>query len=534
MSNVRKSIALINAQYSFDGKYDRPPVALIYLGSALRKAGYNVKIFHVVSKQDVNDTIKTISELPNLLFIGFSVYMGVASIISLKMSQICKTKFSIPIVWGGKFPSSISDQVLKESCLDVVCIGEAEKTIVALAKALETNMDLSTVKGIAYRDQYNSIVNTQQQDPIEDLDTLDYNLSIIEDWTPYIINKHGKKIIIDCFESQRGCPFGCSFCYQTEVRSGETRRVRSHSVEYIVTKVKELRELTGVDRISFCDDEFWINQKRSFAVMEELKNNGVTFQKLRMRFDSLKDENMLKRILDLNVVNLNFGMESGTNRILKLMNKRQTTEDILGKMNILKKYPKINISAPIIIYNPTETKAEVRESVRLALKLMRMHPRFTFGINFYKPLKGTKFFQMSVDLGFKPPENLLEWMYVEHRLVYNVAHSWIPWFDEKEKRNYELALLYFRQFMSRYLRKTRHENRWPIKWIIDYMIELLMHQRLYHWYFGFPVEYWFNKALKKAKVYLSLKPSDKAVKNQTFEHITNPASFNIENFDITM
>ena len=504
MDDSEKTIVLVNVISSANEGKLRIPVGLIYLGSALQKHGYRVKLFQPLQKEEEIQRVeqRILEEKP--LFVGFSVFMGPGSVASLDMSERIKDALDTKIVWGGKFATSIYDQVIQEDSVDVVCLGEGEEAIVELARAFEFRSDMAQVKGICYKNN-GEIVHTGHRELINDIDSLDYDLTLIEDWERYITTLNGKPTLLDVIESQRGCPFRCRFCYQSrkEYQENGKKIVRSHSVDWVIEKAKQLKEMTGVEYISFCDDEFWIKPDRSFEIIEKLYEIGIKFYKLRMRFSSLKNEEMIKRLIKNEIYTVNFGLESGVSRILQLMDKKQTKEQIIAKMQLLAKYSQIMSGAPVIIGNPTETKQEVLESVRFALRLCKKNPNFSFGINLYKPLPGTDFFQMVVDLGFDPPKDVRGWVNIEHKLAYKLANNWLPWFNKREEQNYIRAFDYLRIFF--YARKSSNGNvkkqGFGPKRLIKKFIGFVAYKRIYYWFFLFPVDAYLSKVYLRSKYF---------------------------------
>jgi len=506
MSDHKKTIVFINFLNPGSEEKLRVPVGLIYLGSALSKHGYNVKLYQPIQKEEEIWKVEQEILKYDPLFVGFSVFMGPGSVASLEMSERLKNNLGTKIVWGGKFPTSISEQVIKENCIDVVCLGEGERTVVDIAKAFESGDNLKEVKGICYKVN-GQAVYSEPRELVDDLDTLDYDPNLIEDWDRYITTLNGRPALLDVIESQRGCPFCCRFCYQSRkgYQKNGKKIVRAHSVEWVVEKAKQLKEMTDVDYISFCDDEFWIKRDRSFEIIEKLYEIGLIFYKLRMRFSSLKDERMIERLIANEIYTVNFGLESGVSRILQLMDKRQTKEQIIAKMQLLAKYPQIMTGAPIIIGNPTETKKEVLESVRFALRLCKINPNFDFGVNLYKPLPGTDFFDMAVDLGFDPPKDIRGWAGIEHKLVHKLAKSWLPWFNKREELNYIKAFDYLRVLY--YIRnKERNAEKqgfriFSLKSLLEKFIGFVACKRIYHWCFAFPIDAYLSNIYRRSKYF---------------------------------
>ena len=114
-------------------------------------------------------------------------------------------------------------------------------------------------------------------------------------------------------------------------------------------------------------------------------------------------------LLESNCKVLQFGIESGSNRILKLINKKITTEDVIAVNRKLSKF-NIKLRYNFIIGFPTETVDEIKQTLSLIERLMcenpNLEPPF---VNIYTPYPGTPIFDLAVEQGFIPPTTLEEW-----------------------------------------------------------------------------------------------------------------------------
>jgi radical SAM superfamily enzyme YgiQ (UPF0313 family) len=467
------------------------PVGLIYLGTQLQKHGYPVEISCVTDKKSFKicqEKIKT----QDYLFVGFSVWMGPTSLDMIELSQIAKAR-GIPTIWGGKFVTSLKDEALTEKNVDIAVMGHAEETIVELADSLKTGSDLSLVKGIYYRNLKGEVIKTPDREFSEtNLDKYDYDLSLINNWDSYVIKSKSGSRILDPFESQRGCLFRCRFCFHSDDKvysSSNKKIVGFHSIEFIIEKARQLKLLTGVDKITFCDDEFWLDEKRSLELVERLKQIGIELFFIRIRFTSL-NEYMLNRLQEFGVNSIACGLESGNARILKMMNKGLTLEKTVEKMELLAKFT-IIVNTVIIIGNPTESKEEMLDSIRFTLNLRKIKKNLNILTFFYRPLPSTDFGKIAEEQGFRRPSTVREWVNVSAENIAQIGSQWLPWYNEREKKNMLRKDDYFilNSILCEQLYGDR-PKRLTVKlfWPLFYLFERLTFIRMYKWNFTFPIE----------------------------------------------
>ena len=239
-----------------------PPTGLLYVGGALRKADYEVEILHI-TPEEVQESVKKIVEM-SPLFVGFSVFTGDAMRAHGEMCREIKRLSGIPIVWGNVHPSLLTEQCLNESYIDVVIIGEGEVTAVKLSRALEGYGSLSEVLGIGYK--VNGEIRINPPRPlITNLDHYPIDWSLI-DVQKYISPAWEMKRVLPLVTS-RGCPYRCTFCYNIKFNQ---RQWRSHSVDFVVTHINELKKRYKLDGIFYHDDNFFVNKKRAFEILRRI------------------------------------------------------------------------------------------------------------------------------------------------------------------------------------------------------------------------------------------------------------------------
>jgi anaerobic magnesium-protoporphyrin IX monomethyl ester cyclase len=229
------------------------------------------------------------------------------------------------LIAGGPLPTCDPLPFLDD--FDVIVRG-GEQTLIELLHTWEEGADRSSVAGIIYRNKAFER-ETGEVSPLEtavrpfdkDLDRLPFparQLFPNESYKRFGKKKYGYSITT--VMSTRGCPFHCEFC--SNVVFGGSYRERSP--ENVVDEIEEALAL-GYDRIAFADDVFTLNRRQVMAVCTEIKKRGLQFKwECLGRVDTL-DYGTAVEMEAAGCARVYFGIESGNDRILKLMKKQITT-----------------------------------------------------------------------------------------------------------------------------------------------------------------------------------------------------------------
>jgi len=405
MQNGSKSIHLVSIAAVYRaGVEDKtiPPAGCLYIGDALKKAGYTIHIHHISSSQAAELALK-ISETPSL-FVGFSILTGSPVVHSARMSKIIKSKSpSTPVVWGGVHPSLMPEACLKEDFVDFVVQGEGEITSQELADALANDGSLRDILGLCWKDPAGRIHINGRRPFIKNLD------SFRQDWNLVDINRYVKTGIDGTkyftFITSRGCPHNCGFCYNLVFNK---RRWRAHSVEFVVEEIQKIRQLTGIDCFVFNDDNFIVNKDRAFQILKRLQEIGVRVYWLEVRLDEI-DENILSQLSNYGVRTLFVGWESGSNRTLKKIDKGFNTDLIREGFQKAAKFS-FEIDASAIVGFPFETEKDWSATYDMVLQIDSINPgRNKFNVGIYVPYPGTPVAKLALDYGFRFPNDIMKW-----------------------------------------------------------------------------------------------------------------------------
>ena len=344
--------------------YNRPssqvPVGLISIATVLRNADVDVEIIDInaiASDSSFNNVPEAIMK-KNPDIVGFST-MCTFYHITLCLARRCKElKHDVTIVLGGP-QATFSDRATLDAFpyIDVIVRGEAEGTIVQVIEALSGCRDLHEVSGITFRSQKGIVRNPAA--PL--IKNRDYLPDPRYDLFPamYLI----ESIFI---EEGRGCPFDCSFCCTNEFWQ-RTSRVRS--VDRFIGSIKKLTTVYGNKKLFvFLHDTFNLSRDRVIQICEALIKENLDIKwHCESRIDRL-DEDLLRLMAEAGCIDFCFGIESGSERMQKLIGKKMKLSKALEIANCITDLD-MGYTASFIIGFPDEKVEDLEQTLNLAMAL---------------------------------------------------------------------------------------------------------------------------------------------------------------------
>jgi len=244
---------------------------------------------------------------------------------------------------------------------------------------------LKKIPGLVFKEN-GKIVNTGPKEYVTDLDGLPFPPREMLPYKKYFSLLAKKEPITTMFTS-RGCPFQCAFCDRPTM--GKVFRKRS--ANNIVNEMEECLKL-GIQEIFIYDDTFTVDRKRVVDVCNEILKRSLKFNwDIRARVDTI-DEEVLRLLKKAGCQRIHYGVEAGTEKILKVLNKKITLEQVLKAFRLTRKIG-IETLAYFIIGSPTETKEDILETIKFAKKL---NPDFV-QITLLTPFPATRLYQQALD-----------------------------------------------------------------------------------------------------------------------------------------
>jgi anaerobic magnesium-protoporphyrin IX monomethyl ester cyclase len=345
-----------------------PPLGLVSIASYLDYKGYNVTICDAqldeFTEKDLEDYL--IAGKYNL--IGIPTFTNSITY-SFKTAEICKKILpDSTVVFGSVHASIMPVQVLKDcSSVDIAVIGEGEYIMEDIVRSLQyNNFSLSEIKGIAYRRNNGQIITTENRLPIDDLDALPlpaYHLLDMSRYNPHI--SQYKLLPNFPVVIQRGCAFNCAFCHAHVVHG---RKVRFRSVDGVMKELKLLKNKYGAKGIYFQDSTFTINKNYIIELCGKMIKDKLNLVwACNSRVDSV-DEKLLKLMKRAGCWMIGYGVESGNQKSLDILNKKTTIMQIEKAIELTHQQGIVSLGSYILAI-PGETFADALNTIKFAKKM---------------------------------------------------------------------------------------------------------------------------------------------------------------------
>ncbi len=342
------------------------PMGLGYIASALRNAGHDITVYsqdvyhypesHLTKYLDNNSFDAVLVSVIG----GYYQYQKL-----LKISKAINSSTNRPFyVIGGHGPSPEPEYFLRKTKADAVVIGEGEISTVNLLNAIQKNLPLSSVNGIAYINIEDKLTKTPPQELIKDIDSIlhpawdlfpmDYYTLLRE---PKIKNSERSFPVL----SGRGCQYHCNFCFRMD------KGFRPRSAKSIIDEIKILKERYNVSYIDFLDELFMSSLERTTMLSEAFVEADLGIHWACNGRLNYANRESLRNMKKAGCVFINYGIESMDDLALKNMNKHLTTDQIVrGIENTLAEG--ISPGYNIIFGNVGENREVLRKDVEFLLK----------------------------------------------------------------------------------------------------------------------------------------------------------------------
>lgn len=409
-----------------------PPLGLMYIASYLRDKGYKeISIIDAQAEELSYEVLKDRIKAFKPDFVGITT-MSFTIIDVLKTVRISKELFpGVKVVLGGPHVH-IYPEVTLRNCpdIDFIIMGEGEKPFAELIEAFGKKKSFSGIKGLVYRSGSSDILNNGPVEFIEDLDSVPFPARDLVKKELYSSVLSHKNIVTTMITS-RGCPFQCTFCDRPHLG----KKFRARSAKNVVDEMQQCYEM-GIEDFFIYDDTFNLDKQRVIDICNEIMKRSLKIGwDIRGRVDRI-DENSLRLMKKAGCERIHFGVESGSERILKKIKKGITLKQVQEAFNISRSIG-ITTLGYFMLGFPDETEDEMFQTIRFATKLPSDFVQFAILIpfpatNMYRELLNCGYYQTDIwfefannpSVNFSPPvcsskvteQRLLEiWRYAYRR-----------------------------------------------------------------------------------------------------------------------
>jgi anaerobic magnesium-protoporphyrin IX monomethyl ester cyclase len=350
-------------------------------------------------------TIQQLIETHATELLAVSVMPGPQMVAAMETCCAIRANYPhIPIVWGGYFPSIYTDTVLNASYVDFAVRGQGEETFVELISALRGERPFSSIPGLSFKENDGRHQHNNHR-PLKSPDCFP--------WPPFH-RLPAKKYILPTFlgkytavhQTSVGCPFRCNFCGVISALGSQEKMESPTRTEAIL---RHLVQRYGVNAIQFYDNNFFLREDHARELAERIMPLGLRWW-CEARIDILLrySDATLEALQRSGCAMIFFGAESGSDWVLKEMNKQLSTEQTLQLARRIRDF-NIIPEFSFVVGNPQNPELDTRECLRFIRKVKRINPQAEIIIQHYIPVPQRNRMYGDVEGKVQFPDTVEEW-----------------------------------------------------------------------------------------------------------------------------
>jgi radical SAM superfamily enzyme YgiQ (UPF0313 family) len=345
----------------FYQQYAVPYFGILALATHVKEKGYSVDVV-IDSLED--DGVKILAELKPAL-IGISVMSPEHMWL---IDTVKRIKAALPetvIIVGGIHAILYAEEILTKTEADLVCHSEGEEALVMIIEELKKEVpDYKKIPDIAFLDGSKFVSN--EKGPL-----IQYTDDLVEEQSIYY--SHYPEMAKDAtlrFISSRGCPYKCSFCYNSvlqELYKGKGKYIRQKSVKNFIEEISRQVKAHKTNSIFFYDDLFTYNIKWLEPFLEAYKRE-INIPFMCTARANLMNEKTARLLGEAGCRTISFGVETGNYEMRRgILNKEVTDEQIINCSRMLRANG-IKVQTANMFCLPDETLADAKKTIELNIK----------------------------------------------------------------------------------------------------------------------------------------------------------------------
>lgn len=335
-----------------------PSLALAQLAAWVRQHGYQVGLIDLHAEnlypKDAGNRVRDFA--PDIVALT-SKTLGWPAVIEI--AQMVKAEYPRAlVVVGGPHLSIYPKESLTWDCFDMGVVGDGEETMLDICDHVESGSELDKIPGTIVRLKDGEIVQNPSRPVPKDIDR--YPMPA---WDLLPVSSYNCLTLLKPFATMvttRGCPWHCGYCSQVY-----SEKLRFRDPMLVVDEMEHLEKTYGVREIVMFDETFTIGKKRMRKLSEEIlrRNLKVKFN-IRARVDTV-DRETLTLLKRAGLKSIHMGVEAGTDRVLKIMNKQITREQTVRAFRIAREVG-IETRGYFMVGYYDSTPEDVEEMIRFS------------------------------------------------------------------------------------------------------------------------------------------------------------------------
>jgi len=365
-----------------------PPLSLAYIAGQIKDVAKTLIVDSPAARLDLENSLKIIKDFNPQLMIISTTTPTIKTDLDWFAREVKNVKPELKIAAIGIHVTTLAEETLRDfNNLDFVICGEPEITARELVKTLISRRDLKEVLGIAFR-QNDQIIKNQKRDFLEDLDKFNF-----PDWSGVDFNHYKMPIVnkpFNLISFARGCPFSCKFC-NANVYYG--KKIRKRSPEKIIEEIK-INIKNGITDFLFWTEFVTADREYLIKVINLLEAENLD-KKIRWVSNSRPDVidfELFKRMRQAGCWQIVFGLEFGSNQILKLVQKGVKIEQSKKAVEMANSAG-IVVDGHFILGYPGETENTLQETINFSLLLPLTFAHFYVA----SPFPGSQLYQEAIE-----------------------------------------------------------------------------------------------------------------------------------------
>ena len=344
-----------------------PPLGLAYVAASLEKADYQVQMLDNYLLKKPTDEIQQLLQQLNPDIVGITCGSATYHKCIETAQAIKETLPSCKVVVGGWHASYMPETLLQHPEIDYVIIGEGERAMTELATHITTGKSdeaLAEIAGLAYR--HNETIAKNAPQFISNMDEIPFPARHLLPMHLYDRTiEFLKAKPADVMSIARGCPYNCGFC-ETKKLWGNT--CRSFSPNRTLDEVNYMIDKFNTKGIYFINDNFTLKKKETIELCELMKKNKLDIEWVCDTRVNLVSRELLGKMKEAGCKAIWFGVESGSPRILKKINRNITLEETETAFKLCREQ-EIQIACSFMLGFPDETREDMEATLKFAKKL---------------------------------------------------------------------------------------------------------------------------------------------------------------------
>jgi radical SAM superfamily enzyme YgiQ (UPF0313 family) len=347
------------------------PLGILYIAAVCRQAGHDVSVIDAFAEELSTEQLRRRIEQFKPEVVGFTSFTSNGGFLYTFGQQLKRELSGMLVVFGNVHASVYAEHYLLNKCCDVVVHGEGEYAFLGIIRAQENRQSLESVPSLSFLHN-GRFLTTSVPHIVDDISQLPFPARDMVNQELYDIgpisnsrlkaSRKGKRS--KHMFSSRGCPNRCVFCVVHN-----NLKQRFNSIDKVVNEMEVLVKEYNTDYIFFMDSLFMSDKLRTMKLCQEIRRRKLEVSWGCEAHVNFVDEELVRDMESAGCSDMNFGIESGVQRLLDTIRKGIRLERVEAVIRTVKEHSKINAMGLFILGLPGETYGDSLQTIEFAKRL---------------------------------------------------------------------------------------------------------------------------------------------------------------------